>query len=165
MRLALALAFALVGCKPAAPANQCDRAADGFPGVRVLGAFNEDLGCVWQSYELDGKKHPLFDAGLVLAREGWATADGSARAALAQRYVAGVILEPGALVDAPPPALADKIAPPSASAAPDGGVQFVGWRRLPEVVRKGVRYARIEATFRADGNLSGVRNTKIVNER
>jgi hypothetical protein len=172
--LALALALVIVevvvlpGCKrtvtpPAA--HTCSRDAAGFPGIHVHGAWNDDFGCVWQSYELDGKRHPLFDAGLVLAREGWAAADGPARAALAQRYVSSVLLEPGALVDAAPPALADTVAPPAATAAPDGSVQFVGWRRLPAVLRPGVRYARLEATFRADGNLSGVRTTKTVNER
>jgi hypothetical protein len=170
MRVALALALLLPlgACKrTAAPAaaHLCDRAADGFAGVRVAGAWNDDFGCVWQSYTLDGKRHTLFDAGVLLAREGWATADAAARVELAQRYVAGVMLDPGALVVTPPPALADKLAPPSASAAPDGGVQFVGWRTMPALPGRSARYGRLEATFAANGNLRGSRITAVVNAR
>jgi hypothetical protein len=170
-RTALALVATLAlaaGCKRTAappPAHVCERAADGFAGVRVSGAWNEDLGCVWQTYTLDGKRHMLFDAGVLLAREGWANADADARAALAQRYVAGVMLEAGTLVETPPPELADKLAPPSVSAAPDGGVQLVAWRHLPALLGRGTRYGRLEATFRADGNLRSSRIASVVNAR
>ncbi len=155
---ALVVALALVAAVAGADENQCRRDALGFDGVSVVGSFASDLGCIWQAYVLDGQKHPLMEAGALLGRKGWSSGDGTARAALAAKFVGGVMLDRGLLLERAPGRFPGKFVPPHATATGDGSVLFVGWRQLPSGMQPGTRYAKIEVYFASDGNIKNVRN-------
>jgi len=161
---AVALAAAILcGASPSAAradSPKCERAADGFEGVTVIGSFANDLGCVWQAYIFDGQKHALMDAGVLLGRRGWS--DTGQRVGLARSFVRGVLLDRGVLLERAPDGFTGKFVAPHATAAGDGSVLFAGWRRLPAGMRPGTRYARVEIYFASDGNIKNVRNVEMV---
>ena len=161
---AVVLAIVVALSLPArADDHKCERAADGFAGVTVVGAFANDLGCVWQAYLLEGQKHALMDAGVLLGRSGWG--DPGRRPELVGRFVRGVLYERGVLVDRVPDGFRGKFVAPHATAAGDGSVTFVGWRRMPPGMMPGTRYSRIEVFFASDGNIKNVRNVETVTVR
>lgn len=164
-RLAVAVValLTIAGAAPStarADAPRCERAADGFDGVTVVGSFASDLGCVWQAYILDGQKHALMDAGVLLGRRGWS--DTGKRVELARSFVHGVLLDRGTLLERAPDGFTGKFVAPHATAAGDGSVLFAGWRRLPAGMKPGTRYARVEIYFASDGNIKNVRNVEMV---
>ena len=159
---ASAFAAALVAFAAAAPADEheCTRDAAGFAGVKVVGAFAYDRGCAWQSYLLAGKPHSLLDASALLAREGWATADGAARQALAQRYVVGVMLtDVGGTAEND---LGTDYTPPAATAGAGGLITVTAWNRLPPGMRPVRRYALHEVRFGPDGNVKAARIVRTI---
>lgn len=161
---ALVLAIVVAASLPArADAPRCERAADEFEGVTVVGSFASDLGCVWQAYLLDGQKHALMDAGVLLGRRGWS--DGGRRAELARSFVRGVLLDRGALLDRAPDGFRGTFVAPHATTTGDGSVLFVGWKRLPAGMVPGTRYAKVEVFFGSDGNIKNVRIVETVTVR
>ena len=161
---ALVIACALFAAAAArAEDNRCQREAQGFDGVTVVGGFASDLGCVWQAYLFDGQKHALMDAGVLLSRNGWS--DVTKRAELARKFVGGVLYDPGVLLERAPDGWKAKFVAPHATPAGDGSVLFIGWRRLPSGMQPGTRYAKVEIYFGSDGNIKNVRNVESVQMR
>ena len=158
---ASALAVALGAAAAGADEHKCERDAAGFAGVKIVGAFANDRGCAWQSYVLAGKPHALLDAGVLLAREGWATADAAGRAALAQRYVVGVMLS-GVDAATAENDLGTDYTPPAAKAGADGMITVTAWNRLPPGMRPVRRYALHEVRFAPDGNVKSARVARTI---
>ena len=151
--VAIALVLAAAAFAARADEHACERTGEGFDGVTVVGGFASDLGCIWQAYLFQGKKHALMDAGALLAHDGWVGADGATRAALAKKFVGGVMLDRGVLLERAPDGFTGKFVPPHGTPNGDGTVLVVGWRRLPAGMQPGTRYTQLEVFFGSDGNI------------
>ncbi len=161
MRTLAALALAAGLAHAASADERCDRAVDGVKGMRVVGHFAYDRGCIWAGYVLDGKTRKLSESALALERRGWRSADPAARAELATWWIRDVLLAPGDLVDADEAKREKrvKLEPPKTSAREDGGVLFVGWAQLPSGMRPVAQWGRMEVVFDGGGHVTSEKTT------
>jgi antitoxin component YwqK of YwqJK toxin-antitoxin module len=128
--------------------HACVSRAPLFPGVIVVGDFAYDRGCADEVWVIDCKlvEPPPTDA-VVLARAGWANADGEQRLELAREYMRELGMVWSGSVTSDPE-------PPQWTARADGSVEAIVWVVAPAGMRRGRELDKVRWEFAADGTLT-----------
>jgi antitoxin component YwqK of YwqJK toxin-antitoxin module len=118
-----------------------------FPGVVMVGDFAYDRGCMGSEWIVDCKlASPAPSAADLLARAGWAHANGEQRITIASEYLREFGLGNNGSISSSP----DK---PEWTVRPDQGIEAVLWVAAPSGMRRGTEMDKIRFTFAADGSL------------
>jgi antitoxin component YwqK of YwqJK toxin-antitoxin module len=118
-----------------------------FPGLAVVGDFAHDAGCMGATWVVDcAVTGTALGSAAVLARAGWAEADGEQRIVIAKEYLRSFGLDHRHLSSTPEP--------PQWQVRDDGGVEAIVWVSEPSGMLPRQELAKQKLDFGPDGELA-----------